>query len=744
MKRRLLVGLALATAIAAVLGDARAADTSAQPSAEAGRLEEVIVTAQRRAESAQDIGISLSVLSEQALKDGAVEKVNGLQNVTPSLEVEPAFGSGQPQFRLRGVGFIDYTSNNTSPVGITVDDVALPFPIQTQGELFDLSRVEVLRGPQGTLYGRNTTGGAVNFIINQPTAETHAGFSVDYGSFNALNAEGFVSGTLAENLLGRLSLGTEQGGSWQWNRATGDTLGNKDKVSGRAQLEWNPSAGTSLRLTLHSSLDKSDDYGMQLLAPFTPSCKCGPIIPPDTDPYVAGWSVLTAPFAKEIGLAQNSKPGVDNTNNGLDLNATFDLGAVKLTSITSADRFIRHELDSWDATQYTESVIFFHDDVKVFSEEVRLASTGTGPFSWVSGVYYENDKLTEYFYGDFTQRLGGYALTNYTQTGSSEGIFGQASYQFTDRLKGILGLRPDRETRNMEGLESAFTTSTFSGLFSGPSSSSLTNNSLSGKAELDFEMQKGALLYGSISRGVKSGGFTAHNGSVAVPFQPETLLAYELGLKADIASVFRVNAALFYYDYTDEQVLSKYFDPVSQSYIGSFINAPKSRIDGGEVELEWTPGNGFELTQYFGYKEGKFTAPVFNSSLVNFDGKDIDFPKLSYGGQVAYAWPVGNFKLRAETNYSYHDKYDQLFLLENVNANAQVIGPPQFQIDAYWLANASIALSPAVGRSWSFSFWAHNITDQKYYITKNFFLPATNIGAAGEPTTVGVRLDWSF
>jgi outer membrane receptor protein involved in Fe transport len=745
MKRPFLAGLTLATAIAGLLGDARAADTSSQPSAETGKLEEVIVTAQRREESAQDIGIALSVLSEQALKDGAVAKVNGLENVTPSLEVEPAFGSGQPQFRLRGVGFIDYTSNNTSPVGISVDEVVLPFPIQTQGELFDLNRVEVLRGPQGTLYGLNTTGGAVNFISNHPTADTHAGFSIDYGSFNALNAEGFVSGGLADTLLGRLSVATEQGGAWQWNRATGQKLGDKDKVSGRGQLEWDPASGTSVRLTVHSSIDKSDEYGNQLIAPFTPACGCGPVIPADTDPYVAGWSQLTPAFSKEIGVSQGSKPGVDNTNNGFDLNASFDLGPAKLTSITAYDKFVRHELTSWDATQYTESVIFFHDDVDVFSEEVRLASTGNGPFAWVTGLYYENDKLIEDFYGDFTQRLGGYALTNYTQTDNSEGVYGQASYQFTDRLKGILGLRPNHERRNMEDLESAFTTATFSGLFSGPTNTSISNTSLSGKAELDFEMEKGALLYGSISRGVKSGGFTAHNGTAdATPFLPETLLAYELGVKADIASVVRINASVFYYDYTDEQVLSKYFDPVSQSYIGEFINAPKSRIDGGELEFEWTPGNGFELSQYLGYKEGKYTAPVYNSAGVDFDGKDLDFPKLSYGGQLAYAWPVGSFKMRAETNYSYHDKYDQLFLLENVNANAQVIGAPQFLVDSYWLANASIGLSPAVGKSWTVSIWGHNITNQKYYLTKNFFLPGTNIGAAGEPTTAGIRLDWWF
>jgi outer membrane receptor protein involved in Fe transport len=159
--------------------------------ADSGGLEPVVVTAQRKQESAQSIGIAISVLSGESLEAKSVTYVNDLQNAVPSLQVEPAFGSGQPQFRIRGVGFIDYTSNNASPVGVSLDDVALALPIQTQGQLFDIDRVEVLRGPQGTLYGRNTTGGEINFISNRPTADTHAGFTAEYGSHNEVDAEGW-------------------------------------------------------------------------------------------------------------------------------------------------------------------------------------------------------------------------------------------------------------------------------------------------------------------------------------------------------------------------------------------------------------------------------------------------------------------------------------------------------------------------------------------------------------------------
>jgi iron complex outermembrane recepter protein len=750
MHRSTTLTFALAFALASALGAARADTPAGKTAAEAGKLEDVVVTAQRREESAQSVGIALSVLSNQALKDGDVEKVNDLANVTPSLEVEPAFSSGQPQFRLRGVGFIDYTSNNTSAVGVSVDGVPVRFPIQTQGQIFDLSRVEVLRGPQGTLYGLNTTGGAVNFISNRPTKDLQGGVDVSYGSHNAFTAEGFVSGAFAEEFRGRLSVATEQGGAWQRNRLTGQALGDKSKSALRLQLEWDAASNTNLRLTVYGSQDQSEAYGTQLIAPFIPSpyspTPVGPVLPADSSPYATGWSLSPA-FAQTVGIAPNSKPGVDNWNNGASLDVNVDVGAAKLTSISAYDKFVRRELNDWDATQYFESDIYFRDDVEVFSEELRLASTGTGPLSWVTGVYYADDKLREKFYGDFTDIYGASALTTYEQKSKSLGVFAQGTYAFTDRLKGVLGLRPDHETRDLIGLETIFGGGVVP---PGAISQSISSSEVSGKAELDFELEKGALLYGSISRGVKSGGFTAHNLTAASPpFAPEKLLAYELGIKADVTPALRVNGALFYYDYTDQQVLSKFL--TATGYIGSFINAPKSRIDGGEIELDWVPGGGFELSQYLGYKTGKYTASVLNSAGADFNGKDLDFPKLSYGGQFAYGLNAGQFRVKAEVNYSYHDKYDQAFLLENVDTSGNVIGEPQFQIDSYWLANASIELAPATGRTWTVAIWCHNLTDQKYFVTKNFFLTSptppvfsNNIGAAGQPTTFGLRATIAF
>jgi len=707
-------------------------------------LEPVVVTAQRREESAQAVGIAISVISGESLLDKSITVVNDLQNAVPSLQVEPAFGSGQPQFRIRGVGFLDYTSNNASPVGVSLDDVAYALPIQTQGQLFDLARVEVLRGPQGTLYGRNTTGGEINFITNKPTEETHAGVTVEYGSHNEVNAQAYVSGAITEGLLGRLSLATEQGGAWQYNRDTGQSLGKKDKIALRGQLQWNLSDAVNAHLGVHLGLDKSDETGLQLIRPYTPynTGLGGPTIPADTSPYVTGWK-LDPTFAKYVGLSPGAKPGLDNSNDGVDLTVNADFGGAKLTSITAYNKLIRREYSDWDATSYYDSDEFLNSDLDVFSEELRLASTGTGPFTWVSGLFYSDQDLVENFYSDFSDANLGFpagttpqiAQTRYEQVANSLGVFAQGNYQFSDAWKGVIGVREDHETRELKDLNTGFLLPPIPS-FTGPQYRSTTSNLPSGKLELDFVPTAGILYYGSISRGVKSGGFTAHNTTTAPaadPFEPEKLTAFELGTKSDITSTLRVNAALYYYRYRDQQILGKVFDEQSKGYIGRFVNAD-SRISGAETEIEWHPLAGLSISQYAGFVEGYYTSTLLDSSNVNYDGRPLSVPKWSYGGDAAYSWNAGDYKLTVESNYSFHDTYSQFYLL----------GSDDFTVPKYWLANANLTLAPAAGKSWAVTLWGRNIFNKYYDVTRNFFLPGTEVAQAGEPATFGIRFSYKY
>lgn len=247
MKKYLLASSVSLVAIS-VFSNASAQSTARSGEPQAAQVDDIIVTAQRREQASQDVGVSLSVVGGEQLDEKGISVVNDLENAVPNMEVDSQFGGGQPQFRIRGIGAREYSSNNASTVGIYVDEVAHPYTVTTQGALFDIARMEVLRGPQGTLYGRNTTGGAVNIITNAPTADFRAGFNAEYGTFDRFKVEGYVSGRIAPNLLGRLAAVTEQGGAWQYNRDTGEKLGDLDKTAVRGRLTWDVSEDVSVEL----------------------------------------------------------------------------------------------------------------------------------------------------------------------------------------------------------------------------------------------------------------------------------------------------------------------------------------------------------------------------------------------------------------------------------------------------------------------------------------------------------------
>ncbi|MBD1552638.1 TonB-dependent receptor [Pseudomonas typographi] len=741
----------LASAPLMSLFGAEALAQTADPQATAA-LAPVTVTAQRYEESAQNVGIALTALQGQDLKDKGVTQVNDLQNYVPNLDIVPQYGSGNPLFRIRGVGLKDYGSNNTSTVGVYLDQVALPYPIQTQGQLFDLERVEVLRGPQGTLYGRNSTAGAINFITNKPTRELHGGLTANYGSYHASSLEGFLSGPLTEDLRARLAFITEQGGAWQDNRVTGQSLGDKDNTSLRAQFDWDATPGINFNLTVHGGKDQSDSLGSRLYQGLVPNATYGggyATIAPESNSKQTGWG-LTPGFAKFTGLSAHDKPHRDNDNTGLALTSKFDLDDhLSVTSITAVDRFRRREYIDWDASVIPQSDEYFDSKINVFSQELRLASQDNERFNWQTGLYFAKDKLDEQFYSDFSANLGYGTFTSYEQKADTYGVFAQGDYRLTDTLKLIAGVRQEREHRELED----FTTQRIlvnSGVYSlGPASfpaadSDLRSDSTSWKLGLEYQFSPSTLLYSTISRGIKSGGFTAYNSSYAeqiAPVKPEKLLAYEVGFKSDLTRTLRLNGSAFYYDYRDQQYQSQVWISQTVGNVGRLVNIPKSKIYGYELELQWEPISGLTLGQYFGTKKGKYVDyQGLNSTATraahyaypvytDFSGQALsNFPETSYGGQVQYVWNVPGFTLSAQSDYSYHDS---------------IQGSSGTTTRAYWLANARLGLAPA-GSNWSVALWAHNLFDKDYDLYHGSFLSNAQIATAGEPRTVGVQANYEF
>ena len=725
-----------------------AGSTAAAPT-QAGGTEEITVTSERRKQNVQNVGSSISVISSRTLTSRNVNDVFDLQYLTPSLQVTPQFGSGQPSFAIRGLGFDDYASNNAPTVGIYIDEVSLPVPFATNESTFDVQRVEVLRGPQGTLYGRNTTGGAINYILNKPTQELVAGIDTQYGSFDGSKVDGFVSGPISDRVQFRLSGETQHGGAFEHNRdGDGSVLGDVNRNALRLLLDAEITDTLKLELNLHGSHDRSDANGLHLYAPLTAVNDLDPsasIAPADTDRFATGWGT-SGVFAREIGIQPDQKPFTRVDTAGTSLRADQTLSFATLTDLISEDYAQRTEYDNFDASPQSIADVYYNSRADVFSNELRLTSRDGGRFSWVGGFFYSNQFLSDIYRSGFDDIYGLEGNVHYSQTVNTISGFGQANYRLTHALTLVGGLRIEHESRRLNNFTSQFLADdvlTNPNDSVGPQSTSFTLPS--GKIELEYSPIHNDLIYASASRGVKSGGFTTYNSpDPAVStraFQPEKLWAYEIGNKLEVPRAhLRFNVSAFYYDYHDQQVQSEVVNPTIGP-IGVILNAPRSHLYGGELETSWTPLPNLTLTQSGGWATGQFD--VFNSvvgaNIVNGSyvailadrkGDSLPAPKITLNGAISYRWDLGRFALVTEGDYSLRTTDRSLF-------------GSLYDVAGYTLFNASAALSPKNGR-WTLAAFGQNILDKQYDVTRNFFVQGDDIALAGLPATWGVRLSVNY
>lgn len=388
--------------------------TVGAPLAQAQILEEVMVTAQKREQSANDIGISVTAFSGDQIDALRINDTADVMNFTPGATVTSA-GQGIPVYTIRGIGFDDYNSNSSSTVGINIDEVALPYPVMTRVQQYDLERVEVLKGPQGTLYGQNTTGGTVNFITNKPEFENSASIRVDYDSDERVGLRGHANAALGEQFAGRASFFFEDGGAWQENAAVGregEEHGDSDKLAVRLQGLWEPTDSLSILFKADYHKDESDNIAPQFDRFFFINPDNDPNVLdyvveqttlaglPDTgDPNSASWNVGGNDFG-----GQNSGGDFARDNEGLLLNLRLDweLEHMTFTSLTSYNDFTRTEANGWDGVATRNWDSFNDTDIEVWSQELRLTSNTDGPFSWIAGLYFAQDDVKEVSTGSGT------------------------------------------------------------------------------------------------------------------------------------------------------------------------------------------------------------------------------------------------------------------------------------------------------------------------------------------------------
>ena len=731
----------------ALVRPAFAADTATPPSGAAvNQLKPVIVVAQHRRQNAQKVGISMTIISAKRLQEDGVRNVKGLQYEAPNLQVQSQFGTGQTSFAIRGVGtdFNDYASNNAPVVGYYVDDVAYPIPSMTQGQFFDINHIEVLRGPQGTLYGRNSTAGAINVITNKPTDHLTYGGSVEYGTYNNALLQGYVSGPISNTVRIRLAGETNQGGGYQYNRVTDQPFGNNDTKNLRGEIAWDATPNLNFLLNAHWGRDQSDGEASSLLDPRG-------IYPADSSPRAVGWGTTTA-FANYLGINPDTKPYRDNQGWGVDLTTNYTLPVARITSVSSVEQLDRRELDALDGTNYGAADVYFSTRAGAYAEDLRIASLTENPYNWLIGAYFSRETLDEVYDSSFSG-FGIYVHTPYTQSVETKSLYAHAEYEFLPKLKLVLGGRIENEHRKINDFSTTAYLNTNNAAipFSGVGSESTYYTLPSWKAELDYQLLPESMLYASVTAGIKSGGFTAVNAVVPAdlaisPFKPERLLAYEIGAKNEfLDNTLLVNADAFYYDYHDQQVLGIITDPTYGS-VGHFVNAPKSHLYGGEGEVDWLPLPGLSIDQSLGLTAGAFDE--FNDTVgstlkngvyvpvtENLKGRGIGAPRYTYTLAAYETLPINEaYSVRFGGSFAYRGQYVSLL---NTSTNS-------YNIKDYGLLNVGVDLLPT-HHNWRLSVWGRNVLNRKYLLSNNYFDSAQYaVGVYGEPASYGLRLSYDF
>ena len=685
---------------------------------QAQSIEEIIVTAQKREQNIQDVGISISAFSGEQLTQLGITNSTDLVAVTPGLQNVQSNSGVTSSFSIRGLSQSDFGASQEAPVALYVDEVYYSSQIATVFLLYDVERAEVLRGPQGTLFGRNATGGLVHFISRKPTQEFEGYGDLTFGSHDQVQFQGAAGTGLSDTLSARVSVSIHKHGNLVENLTGEENLWDADERAGRVQLLFEPNDDVNLLLKVHGgkreNTGKPWDHVAARPTGFAGNGEYAPGMPdflgfmePDDDPYTV---------SLDDGTTFNEMESYGATGT-----LTWNFGNTVLTSITD----------------YHETEIFFGEDSDMqpgefynyhqnsisesFSQEVRLSGQ-MDRLRWVAGVYYLDID------GDYLQRglladLGfGVDVqdTVYTVFTESWSVFGQLEFDLSDQFTFIGGVRYideekkqdyfsafyDRVGGNKVGFASNPDLLTFNGKY--------TDDLYSIKAELDWKPNEDLLIFLSYNRGAKGGGLNAPldpSGAAEfidpLTFEPaptadetfvyddEVLHSFEAGFKSTLAGgMARLNASAFYYDYNDFQA----FNLVG---LTSYIQNRDAEIYGVDAELFASPAPGLEIILGVSYLDQE----VRNVSLGGFsvDRKIPYAPEWNVTGLARYEWPAFNGGTAAiQGDFSYVDDH---FLGLN---NAEVVHE-----DSYVLGNTRVSYTTADER-WELAFFIKNIGDKKY------------------------------
>lgn len=705
-------------------------------------LEEIVVTAQKRQQDLSDVGISVTAFSGDQLRALNIASSTDLDDQTPGLIVTEYGGSATTVFSIRGSSQLDFNDQQEPPVAVYVDGAYISLMAGVGFNFFDLERVEVLRGSQGTLFGRNATGGLVHLISAKPTREFEGFAELGGGEYDMIKGELAISGPLSDTLSGRLSLFHESNGGYIKN-LTGEDAADRNNTSGRAQLLFEPNEGLSVLVSGRWSIDDAEggvydthagitDFSDGFIRAVEPR---GPVTEAEyvdfcTSLFAINWvpgpAGGTTPGSGDcFNAISNDRAGGFTTSTdapsfykrdhfGGTVTIDYDVGPGTLTSITDYQDFKKDYAEDGASTPLNLWHFAAILDATQFSEELRYAAE-TDWGRYILGAYYLSIETEGGARIDSINTFGltfdnGYALET-----ESYAFFGQLEYELSDTLTAIGGFRWTEDKKNFslrvgcgfDFLANAQPTAANCGFFAplvqgtGLANTKRSEGDWSGNIELNWKPNDDWMVYGKVSRGHKAGGF---NGGIidfflpeAVTYGSETPITYEAGFKATFFDGrARLNTSVFYVDYNNFQTFSQIGPNLSVFNVDA-------EIQGSEIELFLTPGEGWDF--------------VFGVSLLDAVQKDLagpggtfdrampNAPDVSFNALGRYEWPAfgGTMNIQADMNY-----LDDRALEANNH--------PGLKGESYALGNASVGWTTA-DEKWNLKLWVRNITDEFYYHT---------------------------
>ena len=758
----------VAVALIASVGLAGGERAAAQETPEgAALLEEIIVTAQKREQSLQEVGIAVTAFTGEQVQTLGFARSTDVAAMTPGLNYTvPNAESSQINFFLRGVGLNDFADANENPVAVYVDDIYRPAMGGLSFQLFDVDRVEVLRGPQGSLFGRNTTGGLVHYITRRPSQTPDGYLDFSLGKFNEVKMEAALGGGFGENAAGRLSVARHKHDGYTENRA-GPDYNETDALALRGQLAFALAENFDLLVNAYYSDNDAAVGAWQHQATKLDangdSVPLGPgeqtiTVDCNADGALNAADMRPAPGTDCFGYRDSDgdphagdydRDGrVEVETSGVSLNMNWDMNGIEVTSITGFQNVDRLQSEDTEAGPNPLIMPTFRAETKTFTQELRAAGAAER-FRWLAGLYYFDNEVDGHYSLDLLNLGFVNFEANFTQDTQSIAVFGQAEFDLNEDWTLIVGLRGASEEKELDYLN-VDTSGFFTNVIGLPSNVAFDfdtgtagdlakhdKGSISGKLELDWRPQEDLLIYGSISRGVKSAGFNvgfldgnlifASNTPETLPYDDESLLSYEAGFKSSFANGrARLNGSAFYYDYSDFQTFR--FELLNQV----IFNAD-AEMTGAELELQASPAAGWDFLLGLAVLDPK-AKNIPSPSGSTFNRTPVAAPKFSATALARYQWPALGGKLAVQAWGTYQSAlyYD----IQNVSVSRQ---------GGYGLGNLRISYADAAER-WEVAAFVHNIADEEY-LSYTFDFTGTfgfNQQAYGKPRWAGLTLRYSM